>query len=150
MTSRDGISCGNAHCQFACRAAFDFESGYLQLPLHPESYTNCGVVAPKGVCASTRIRQRLANAVAIFSEECRNLFSKLRDVMKAWFDDFSLRGRSEDSLLEHLQEFSKICLQKRFFLSALKFQYYTRSLKWCSRIITLEGCTRNPLLGWTD
>lgn len=32
-----------------CFASLDFVSGYWQLPLHPDSYTACGVITPRVV-----------------------------------------------------------------------------------------------------
>lgn len=47
-----------------CFAGLDFVSGYWQLPVHPDSYTSCGIVTPRGVVASKRVLPGLANATS--------------------------------------------------------------------------------------
>ena len=81
---------------FACSTSFacrDFVSGYWQSPVHPESYTACGIVTPRGVVASTRVPPGLANANAFFQSSVEPLFRTFRAWLKAWLDDFNLHAR---------------------------------------------------------
>jgi len=64
-------------------ASLHFFSGYWQLPLHPDSYSACGVITPRGVVISTRVLQGLANAVAFFQSSIEPLLSSLRGFFKA-------------------------------------------------------------------
>jgi len=104
-----------------CFASIDFVSGYWQLPLHPDSYTRCGVVTPRGVVISKRVLPGLANACAYFQSSVEPLFAELRSFFKAWIDDFSLHGKEEEELLDALETFLSICQQKRLWLSARRF-----------------------------
>jgi len=119
-------------------------SGYWQLPLHPDSYSACGVIKPRGVLISKRVLQGLANAVSFFQSSIEPLFSSLINSMKAWLDDFSLHAADENSLLDHLEEFLRVCQEKRLRLSARKCKLFRKELRWCGRIISGEGYTMDP------
>ena len=127
-----------------CFASLDFVSGYWQLPLHPDSYSACGVVTPRGVVISKRVLQGLANAVSFFQSSIEPLFSSLRGHFKAWLDDFSIHSETEDMLLSKLEEFFHICHVKRLWLSAMKCKLFKKKLRWCGRIISGEGYTMDP------
>lgn len=72
----------------SCFASLDFCQGYWQLPVHPDSYDACGIVAPHGTYSSKRTLPGLTNATAHFQSTVEPLFSELRANMKAWLDDF--------------------------------------------------------------
>lgn len=127
-----------------CFASLDFVSGYWQLPLHPESYAACGIITPKGVVASRRVLPGLANATSFFQSTVEPLFSSLRPFMKAWLDDFSLHAKDEETLLNALEEFFKICHAKNLFLHARKCRLFERELRWCGRIVSKEGYRLDP------
>ena len=127
-----------------CFACLDFVSGYWQLPVHPESYTACGIVTPRGVVASTRVLPGLANATAFFQSSVEPLFSTLRDWLKAWLDDFCLHARTEEVLLDKLEEFFAICRRKNLFLHAGKSKLFEKELKWCGRIVSAAGFRLDP------
>ena len=127
-----------------CFASLDFVSGYWQLPLHPESYNSCGVITPHGVVISKRVLQGLANAVAFFQSSVEPLFSSLRDNLKAWLDDFSLHAVDEDTLLDKIEEFLRICQEKRLWLSAVKCKLFRKELRWCGRVISADGYKLDP------
>jgi len=88
-----------------CFASLDFVSAYWQLPLHPESYSKCGIFTPKTVLASKRVLPGLANATSYFQSTVEPLFAELRDHLKAWLDDFNLHAKTEIDLLSHLEIF---------------------------------------------
>ena len=127
-----------------CFAILDFVSAYWQLPLHPDSYTACGVVTPRGVVASKRVLPGLANATAYFQSSVEPLFSELRENMKAWLDDFNLFCGNEEHLLLLLERFFVICCQHGLLLSAKKSVLFARELRWCGRIIDARGYKMDP------
>lgn len=127
-----------------CFAVVDFASGYWQLPLHPDSYDACGIVTPKGVVASKRVLQGLANATAHFQRTIEPLFASLREHVKAWLDDFIIHAENEEKLLEVLDTFCRICGQHGLFLSAKKSTFFTREIKWCGRVVSGEGYRMDP------
>ena len=125
-------------------AILDFVSAYWQLPLHPESYTLCGIVGPKGVIVSKRVLPGLANATSHFQSTVEPLFQELRDNMKAWLDDFNLHAKNEEQLLSLLERFLTICRKYGLYLSAKKCVFFSKSLKWCGRIIKPDSYTLDP------
>eukprot|EP00171_Calliarthron_tuberculosum_P020891 IDg20891t1 len=127
-----------------CFASIDFVSGYWQLPLHPESYKHCGIITPRGVFVSKRVLQGLTNAVSHFQRSVEPLFASLRNCMKAWLDDFTGFARTESELLDMLEKFFKICMQRNLYLSARKSTLFTREVKWCGRIINKNGYKMDP------
>jgi len=127
-----------------CFASIDFVSGYWQLPLHPDSYTRCGVVTPRGVVISKRVLPGLANACAYFQSSVEPLFAELRSFFKAWIDDFSLHGKEEEELLDALETFLSICQQKRLWLSARMTKLFCKELRRCGRIVSSEGYRLDP------
>lgn len=66
-----------------CFESLEFVSAYWQLPLHPDSYTSCGIVTPKTVLASKRVLPGLANATSYFQSIVEPLFCEMRDNLKA-------------------------------------------------------------------
>ena len=125
-------------------AVLDFFSAYWQLQLHPDSYTACGIVGPRGVVVSKRVLPGLANATSYFQSTVEPLFQELRKNMKAWLDDFNLHAGSEDELHDLLEKFFQICGKYGLFLSAKKCVFFAKSLKWCGRIIKPEIYTLDP------
>ena len=130
-----------------CFAVLDLVSGYWKLPLHPDSYTLCGVVTPNG--ASTRVLPGLANATLYFQSTIEPLFPELRNNLKAWLDDFSIHARCEATPLDDLQTFFRIVSyvlrsEKGLYLSARKCQLFRKELKWCGRIISKDGDRMDP------
>ena len=125
-------------------AVIDFVSGYWQLPLHGDSVDTCGVVCPNGVNSSTRVLQGLTNAAPHFQSIIEPLFSELRSNMKAWLDDFNLFAKTEDELLNLLNQFFKICKKHNLFLSAKKCSFFAEEIKWCGRLINKNGYRMDP------
>ena len=121
-----------------CFASLDFVSAYWQLPLHPDSYSACSIVTPKSVLASKRVLPGLANAASYFQSTVESLFSELRTNLKAWLDDFNIHAMGETELLYPLARFFAICAEHRLFFSALKSVFFTRSVKWCGRVISAD------------
>lgn len=127
-----------------CFASLDFCSGYWQLPVHPNSYDDCGVVCPQGTFSSTRVLQGLTNSVAHFQSNIEPLFSELKPNMKAWVDDFNLHDKNEEELLNKIEKFLYICAKHNLYLSAKKCVFFTSSIKWCGRVIDSEGYRLDP------
>ena len=128
----------------SCFASLDFCSGYWQLPIHPDSYTACGIVCPQGTYSSTRVLQGLKNATAFFQSSVEPLFAEMRAKMKAWLDDFNLYAINEAELLELLEQFFSICKAHNLYLSARKCVFFAKEIKWCGRIITSDGYKMDP------
>ena len=127
-----------------CFASLDFFQGYWQLPMPQDSYGACGIVAPHGTYSSKRTLPGLTNATAHFQSTVEPLFSELRRNMKAWLDDFNLFSADEKKLLCLLARFFEICEEKRLYLSAKKCEFFSKSIKWCGRIISEKGFTMDP------
>lgn len=125
-------------------ASLDFVSGYWQLLLAEESWTNCGVVTPTGVCASKRVLPGLTNAGAHFQRSVEPCFAELKKNLKAWLDDFSLHAETEEELLSVLNRFFEICAEKNLQLSVKKSVLFTKEMNWCGRIITADGYKMDP------
>ena len=127
-----------------CFASLDFCQGYWQLPLHPDSYDACGIIAPHRTFSSKRTLPGLTNCTAYFQSSVEPLFSELRSNMKAWLDDFNLFAKTENHLLQLLERFFAICKEKRLFLSAKKCEFFSSQIKWCGRIFSAKGYTMDP------
>ena len=128
----------------ACFAVLDFVSAYRQLPLHPDSYTLCGIVCPKGMVVSRRVLLGAANTTLYFQSTVEPLFQEMQKNMNAWLDDFNLHAGSEEDLLLLLGRFFQICKQYVLFLSARKCIFFSEKLRWCGRIIKGNSHTLDP------
>ena len=64
-----------------CFAVLDFVEAYWQLPLHPDSYTLCGILCPKGVVVSRRVLPGLVNATSYFQSTVKPLSQEIRKNM---------------------------------------------------------------------
>lgn len=127
-----------------CFASLDFVSAYWQLPLHPDSYDLCGIVTPRVVLASKRVLPGLANATSYFQSTVEPLFAELRSSLKAWLDDFNLHSADETGLLKTLERFFAICTKHGLYLSAVKSVFFSRSIRWCGRLISGDGYQLDP------
>lgn len=125
-------------------ASLDFCAAYWQLPLHPDSLNACGVIAPQGCFSSTRVLHGLKNATAHFQETIPALFSCVGKRIKSWLDDFTLHSKTEDDLLDSLEKFVEVCDKYNLKLSARKCVFYSKSVRWCGRIIEKDGYTLDP------
>lgn len=122
-----------------CFACLEFCSGYWQLPLHPDSFSACGFICPDGVYSSTRVLQGLTNATAHFQSKVEPFFAELIANMKAWLDDFNLHSRDERTILALLERFFEICSEHNLILSAKKCVFFTNEIKWCGRVVNMDG-----------
>ncbi len=105
----------------------------------------------KGVYASKRVLQGLANATSYFQRTIEPLFKDLRENMKAWLDHFNLHAKTEEDILSFLEIVFEICRRRGLFLSALKCKFFAKSIKWCGRIISADEYTMDPSrLGGTE
>lgn len=105
-----------------CFAVLDFVFGYWQLPLHPDSYTACGIVTPHGIYTSKRVLPGLANATAHFQRSVDPLFATLRGNLKAWLDDLGIYAKNETALITVLDRFFTICSAHCLFSFGKKVQ----------------------------
>lgn len=64
--------------------------------------------------------------------------------MKAWLDDVSLHARDEQTLFNCLEHFLSVCEAKNLFLHARKCRLFTKTLKWCGRVVTGKGYRLDP------
>lgn len=125
-------------------ASLDFCSAYWQLPLEAQSADACGIVAPQGAFVSTRVLHGLKNATSHFQSTIPPLFSDIQEHMKSWVDDFSLHAKTETELLKALESFLSTCVRFNLTLSAKKCSFYSKSIKWCGRIIDSSGYQLDP------
>lgn len=72
---------------------------------------------------------QLKNASAYFQSTIAPLFDKMKNAMKAWIDDFSIHAKTESNLLEHVEDFFKICDEHNLRLSAKKCSFYRKKEK---------------------
>lgn len=93
---------------------------------------------------SKRVLPGLANATSYFQSSVEPLFRNLRGNMKAWLDGFTLHARDENQPLELLDRFFTICQDHNLFLSARRSVLFSRTIRWCGRIIDQHGYQMDP------
>lgn len=85
------------------------------------------------------------NAVSyLLSSLAAALPRELEEMMLKWLDDILLHASDMDDFLEGLERFLKFCLEHNLRLHPKKCTLFTKSVKWCGRIISEEGVTFNP------
>lgn len=125
-------------------ASLDFCVKYWKCLLNPKSYDACRIIAPQGTVVSTRVLHGLENTSANFQFAIPPLFPELKDTMKAWSDDFIIHARTELELLNYLEKCFHVCSKYNLRLSAKKFLFYSKEVRWCGRIIDSEGYKLDP------
>lgn len=88
--------------------------------------------------------QRLANSASHFQSSVEPLFNNIREILKAFLDDFSLHQKTESGLLEVMERFFELCEKYGLFLSPKKCPFFKKELKWCGIIRSKDGIKLDP------
>lgn len=133
-------------------ANIDFCSGYWQLPLHEDSQHLFSFMTTNGVVQPTRTTQGGCNSAPNFQACVEPCFQQLRKHILAWLDDFIVHEVEEEKLLNVLEVFFAICVERNLVISIAKSRFFTRTVKWCGRVIDKAGITLDPacISGLTD
>lgn len=68
----------------------------------------------------------------------------MKNAIKAWTEDFKIHERTENELLEHVEDFFKVCDEHNLRFLAKKCSFYTKKVKWCGRFIDSSGYHLDP------
>ena len=122
----------------------DFCSSYWQAPLHPDSQTLIALSTPNGIVMPTRTTQGGCNSAANFQEKFDQCFTEIKEILKAWIEDFMLFTTNDSHLLRLHRRFFEICRDRRLIISLPKSDFYLSEVTWCGRIIDSEGFRFHP------
>lgn len=125
-------------------ALIDFPSGYWQLPLDEDSQELLSFMTPTTVIQPKRCTQGAKNAGPNFQSKVEPLFAGIREFLKAWLDDFMLHNETEEGLLDALDKFFMVCLNRKLKISARKTHLFLLVVRWCGRIIDGNGVQFDP------
>jgi RNase H-like domain found in reverse transcriptase/Reverse transcriptase (RNA-dependent DNA polymerase) len=129
-----------------CFATFDFSNGYFQLPLHPDSQEFQSFICPDGIFSPTRVMQRNANATGHFQSVFYNLLVRtaLDSKRLRWLDDFLAHSDYESAHLVLLHDCFFLCAKHGIKLHARKCVLFTKTARWCGRLISGNGVKFDP------
>lgn len=120
-----------------CYANFDFTQSYWQLPLHTDSQECQSFLTPDGVYTPTRVPHGTTNAVThLQSGLTQTLPDQVKKQCLLWLDDCLLHNTSAVNLLFTLRLFFDYCSTYNWKLHPSKCVLYTKTVKWCGRIIS--------------
>lgn len=126
-------------------ANFDFVQSYWQLLLHPASQASQSFITPDGVFSPTRVPHGTTNAVTHLQS---SIMSTLPDTLKPdvllWLDDCLLHSPSISHYLVSIRRFLEYCAQYNWKLHPAKCVLFTRSVRWCGRVISADGIRHDP------
>jgi Reverse transcriptase (RNA-dependent DNA polymerase) len=125
-------------------ATLDIMQGYWNLRLH-EDFQECqSIITPDRVYTPTRVQHGTTNATVHMQYIMKDLMRDIRHSVKIWLDDNMMHVTDEKKLLEVLEYFFKKCLQNGPFLYAAKCNIYGIEVRYCGRIITVNGVRYDP------
>lgn len=128
-----------------CFATFDLSHGYWQLPLHPDSQALQSFITPDGVYSPTRVLHGTTNAVAYLQSSLASVFSDdLKKSLLAWLDDILGFAISDAELMVVLEKFFSMCLTYNLKLHPGKCDLYSKTVRWCGRLISNDGIKFDP------
>lgn len=126
-------------------ASVDFTHSYWQLPLHESSQECQSFITPDGVYTPTRVLHGTTNAVLhLLSFLSTKLPHDLRARVLLWVDDCLFHATSTKDLLQDLRTFFQFCAEHNWTLNPKKCVLFSRSAKWCGRIISADGIRHDP------
>lgn len=126
-------------------ATFDLSHGYWQLPLHPSSQSSQSFITPDGVYSPTRVLHGTTNAVLYLqSTLSAHLPADLRRSVLLWLDDILAHAPTTIELLTAIRLFFELCSERNLKLHPAKCVLYSRSIRWCGRVITADGIRFDP------
>lgn len=126
-------------------ANFDFVHSYWQLPLHPESQECQSFITPDGVYSPTRVLHGTTNAVThLQSSLTLTIPDKLKPNILLWLDDCLLHSPSVEHFLQCVRSFLSYCVEFNWKLHPAKCILFTKSVRWCGRVISSEGIRHDP------
>lgn len=76
--------------------------------LQLDAFVLWGIICPTGVFSFTRVLHELLNSTAYFQATVKERFSKIRENMVQYVDDFNLQHKNEDRLLNLIEEFAAL------------------------------------------
>ncbi|GMF57839.1 unnamed protein product [Phytophthora fragariaefolia] len=123
----------------------DWFWGYWQLPLHPDSQELYSFVTHRGIYTPTRVPMGATDAVAYCQGVVEEIFGDLLGVsVLAWQDDILGFAEDEDALLDVLDTVLECCEKFGLKLHAKKYQFCSREIMWCGRMISGDGVRHCP------
>ena len=126
-------------------ATFDLSHGYWQFPLHKDSQALQSFITPDGIFSPTRVLHGTTNATTHLQSVLAEIFPKeLRKALLYWLDDILLHSNTTDELLEGIQRLFAVCREHSIRLHPKKCILFSRSIRWCGRIVSEAGVKYDP------
>lgn len=125
----------------------DLNSGYWQLPLHPDSQKYFSILTDAGVWTPTRLVQGSRNAAGPFHAAVSEaLGDLLNTACVLYIDDVMVFGEDEEEFVENwikvLQRLDSVGLK----VNAKKTTFYAQQVRYCGRVFTKDGAEFDPEL----
>lgn len=120
-------------------AQVDMCHAYWQLPLSKASQELMTIQTPLRFFSLKRVLKGYTDASNHFQAVTSAEFVDINNKLLQWIDEFLMYAKSEAELLETLRMFFKFCRCKGFKLDAKKHMLFTKSAKFCGKIIDKDG-----------
>ena len=126
-------------------ATFDFSHGYWQLELEQKSQVLQSFITPDGIYSPTRVLHGTTNAVThLQSSLAAVLPPELRRQLLCWLDDALIHDATISGLLKSIRRFFALCVKYNLKLHPAKCQLFSKSIRWCGRLISPAGVRYDP------
>lgn len=113
--------------------------------LHPDSQECQSFITPDGAFSPRRVPHGTTNAVThLQSSLSLTLPTELRQNPLLWLDDCLLHATTIEDFLRCLRVFLQYCDDYNWKLHPQKCILFSRSVRWCGRVISPEGIRQDP------
>ncbi|KAE8999859.1 hypothetical protein PR001_g18944 [Phytophthora rubi] len=126
---------------FSC----DWFKGYWQLPLDPESQELYTLMTHRGMYTPLRDPMGATDSVAFCQQAVEEIFrDEINRGVLAWLDDLLGYAATEAELCDLFDRVMQKCADYGLKLHPGKCVFFTKSIKWCGRVISAAGVTHCP------
>ena len=129
----------------SCYFNLDLVQSYNQFPLAPSSRDFYSIITHLGTFTSDRVPTGGNNSVGFVQSSMEKMFCDIvNHGVVIWIDDICGYATSEAELLDNFEKVLVICLKYGIRLHPGKCNLFSKSIKWCGKIFSIDGICHDP------
>ena len=123
----------------------DLFKGYWQFPLHEDSREYLSFMTHEGVFTPLRVVMGATGSGDYFQATVTEVYKELMfKHLLSWLDDLLGYAKTEQELLDVLEQLFQLSRKRNIKLNAKKCQLFNTEMKWCGKIYTADGVVHDP------
>jgi hypothetical protein len=123
----------------------DMDTGFYQVPMHPDDREKTGFITPDGLYEMNRMPFGLCNSPSTFQRLADKVLGKLKwAIALVYIDDVIVFSKNFDLHIDHLGLIFEAFLKSNLTLKPSKCIFADHQLEFLGHVISKDGIAMNP------